>query len=77
MDVFLIKKFYEGLDRGEKGKFLLWLQATLEISQSTAITRINSDHHYTTGGQAVRSVPRGSGLKRSAHIFYDFNLEKI
>jgi hypothetical protein len=43
MDVFLIKKFYEGLDRGEKGKFLLWLQATLEISQTTAITRINSD----------------------------------
>jgi len=43
MDVFLIKKFYENLDRGEKGKFLLWLQATLEISQTTAITRINTD----------------------------------
>ncbi len=43
MDVFLIKKFYENLDRGEKGKFLLWLQTTLEISQTTAITRINTD----------------------------------
>ncbi len=43
MSVFFIKKFYENLDRGEKGKFLLWLQATLEISQTTAITRINTD----------------------------------
>lgn len=55
MDVFLIKKFYENLDRGEKGKFLLWLQTTLEISQTTAITRINTDGWRNVERDAVMS----------------------
>lgn len=38
-----IKDFYISLNRGEKGKFVLWIQRTLEISQSTALLRIRED----------------------------------
>lgn len=38
-----IKDFYISLNRGEKGKFILWIQRKLEISQSTALLRIKDD----------------------------------
>ena len=55
MSVFFFFLFYENLDRGEKGKFLLWLQTTLEISQTTAITRINTDGWRNVERDAVMS----------------------
>lgn len=53
MDEKSIKKFYDELDRGAKGRFLLWIQSTLEISQTTALLRIKNDEWKAIERDAV------------------------
>ena len=38
-----IKKFYDELANGEKGRFLTWIQVGLEVSLTTAKSRIIND----------------------------------
>lgn len=38
-----INEFYQGLGRGERGRFLLWVQIKTEYSQGTVLARLKDD----------------------------------
>lgn len=48
-----IRDYYLGLDRGSKGRFLLWIQCKLEMSQSTALLRVKNDDWKTIEREVV------------------------